>query len=41
MLGDRDVDDPSAVVREDDEHEQQSDVTVGTTKRSAAMIWLA
>jgi hypothetical protein len=41
MLGDRHVDDSSTVVREDHEHEQQLDVIVGTTKRSAAMIWLA
>jgi len=32
MLGDRHVDDPSPLMR---------DVIVGTTKRSAAMIWLA
>ena len=42
MRGDRHVDDPSTVVGEYDEHEQQpKKVTVGTTKRSAAMIWLA
>ena len=41
MLGDRHVDDPARVVREDDEYEEQPKVTDGTTKRSAAMIWFA
>ena len=37
-LGDRHVDDPSAVVGEDNEDEEPLNVTVGTTERSAAMI---
>jgi hypothetical protein len=42
MFGDRHVNDPSTVVREDDQDEQQPpNVTVGTTNRSAAIIWLA
>ena len=41
MLGDHDVDDPSTVVREDDEHEEQLECDRWYDKRSAAMIWLA
>ena len=38
MVGDRHVDEPPPVVREDDEHEQQPEGDVGTTNRSAARI---
>jgi hypothetical protein len=41
MIGDRHVGDPSPVVREDHEDKKQPNMTVRTTKRSAAMIWLA
>ena len=41
MRGDRHVDDLSTVVGEDDEDEQQPEGDRRTTKRSAAMIWLA
>jgi hypothetical protein len=40
MVGDGHVNDPSTVVREDDEHEEHSE-RVGTTKKSTAMICLA
>jgi hypothetical protein len=41
MIGHRDVDDPSALVFENTSTKRSRNVTVGTTKRSAAMIWLA
>jgi hypothetical protein len=39
MVGDDDVDDPSPVVRGMTSTNKQPVVTVGTTKKSAAMIW--
>jgi hypothetical protein len=41
MIGYRDMDDPSTVVCEDHEDKEQPKVAVGTTNRSATMIWLA
>ncbi len=40
MLGDGHVDDPSTLVREMTSTKSILNVTVGTTKRSTAMIWL-
>jgi hypothetical protein len=40
MLGDRHVH-PSTVVPDEDQYKEQPECDVGTTKRSAAMIWLA
>jgi hypothetical protein len=41
MVGDGHVEDSSAVVREDDEHEQEPVGDGGYHEESAAMIWLA
>ena len=41
MIRDRHVDDPTTVVRKDHKDKKSRNVTVGTTNRSAAMIWLA
>jgi len=38
VLSDGDVNDLSALVREDHEDKEQSNVTVGTTRRSAVLI---
>jgi hypothetical protein len=41
MCGDRDVPDPSPIVGEEHEDEQEAVGTVETTKKSAATIWPA